>query len=110
MAGTIFVTYENAVALSSIVFDRLGDAIRRHFGADERAVATQVYWHHDEGGMSAISADGLHPDEFSVFVRAVRGAHKEARTADDFSLYKEYWDELEGLIVMDPRYDPAAVP
>jgi hypothetical protein len=40
----------------------------------------------------------------------VRGAHKEARTADDFSLYKEYWDELEGRIVMDPRYDSAAVP
>lgn len=104
MAGTIFVSKDLRLAVSSRQFDYLVQYIRSAFAADESDVEGVIFEPMDEGGMDFISASALSKGDFGRFASAVVRAHKSA-SADKsgFLTYGHLWAELEQLLHSDSR-------
>lgn len=103
MAGTILVTDERGLAISTVEFDYLVECIRGAFLQEDQSVAELVYEPLDEGGMTFISAVELDELSYPVFAETVWRAYVASKGTASFSRFEARWKELLEIIEQDPR-------
>ena len=100
MAGTILINETAAVALNSIGYDRVIEAIREEFSEGDADVRSAIYEGNDVACMSFISVIDQGDAGFRVFQNAASAAYDKA--ALDGQTFDE-WDELMSKLAADPR-------
>ena len=73
MAGSIIISKDVQVLLSTSQFDYLVERVRRQFESSDLHVKDKVYFPMDEGGMTFISAEPLDAQGFTAFSKADNG-------------------------------------
>lgn len=100
MAGTILINDVESVALNSIGYDSVIEAIREEFSEDDADVCSAIYESNDLACMSFISVIDQDDAGFRTFHSAARAAYRKA--AREGRTFTE-WDELMAKLVADPR-------
>ncbi|MBU0600798.1 MAG: hypothetical protein KKD25_00135 [Gammaproteobacteria bacterium] len=103
MAGTILISDDQGLAISTVEFDYLVECIRGSFLPEDQSVAELVYEPLDEGGMTFISAVELDEHSYPIFAETVRRACATSRGAASFSRFEARWKEFLEIIEQDPR-------
>ncbi|MFZ6759284.1 hypothetical protein ACO0K9_18930 [Undibacterium sp. Ji50W] len=103
MAGTIFVSKDVRVSVSTNQFDYFTERVRSGFSDSEKVFMGQIYSPMDDGGMMFISAESQDIEGFNIFLKAVQKARKKSASEKNYSVYQVLWDELESKILSDPR-------
>ena len=84
MAGSIFISKELRLPVSTLQFDYLTERIRRAFDADGERFRRQIFAPEDEGEMKFISAENEDGEGVRAFYRAVVSAQSKAATEDGY--------------------------
>jgi len=104
MAGSIFVSSETLLSLSSVQFDYLVEKIRAVALEVDKTYWSQIFEPMDEGGMSFISLEQQDISGFSVFCSAVTLAKEKSEAASAEGHYLALWNRLTTLLQQDSRY------
>jgi hypothetical protein len=104
MAGSIFISKELRLPVSTRQFDYLVKHLADAFLSEEQNIREQVFRPLEEGGMDFITAEGLSESEFGRFCAAVDRANRHAHSEKEFPVYQQLWDELLKRIHADIRF------
>lgn len=104
MAGTILISDQSIIDLSTKDFDYFSERIRADFPADKQDLAEDLFSPIDEGGMAFISLIDASEEIFSAFCTAVFAAEKRAKVEQKFPLYSSQWDRLLNALQDDSRF------
>jgi hypothetical protein len=105
MAGSIFVSKELRLPVSTMQFDYLVKHIADAFLPEEQGIRAEVFQPLEEGGMDFISAKALSASAFGKFSAAVERAHQSARLEKEFPVYQQLWNELLERVHADTRFN-----
>jgi hypothetical protein len=103
MAGTILIGHESAIALNSIGYDRIIEAIRDEFPTSETALLKAIYEPSDVAHLNFISLREQDKAGFRVFYSAALAAFN--KTAGEGQTFPE-WVELIDKLRADSRCEP----
>jgi len=104
VAGSIFVSKELRLPVSTQQFDYLIERIRPAFSANSQSSLRRIYSPMDDGGMSFISAENEDGDGFKSFFQAVAKAKLEASSESSLDAFIHLWNDLLDKIRLDPRF------
>lgn len=104
MAGSIIISKDVRVPLSTNQFDYLVERVGSQFGPLDMRVKEEVYFPMDEGGMMFISAESLNAQDFAAFSRAVMKARVAAQAEASFSTFESVWALLLERLRQDARF------
>ncbi len=104
MAGSILISDQVGIALSTRDFDYLVERIRVEFPLNDRRWASEIFEPMDEGGMTFISLIDCSGDGFCSFFNAVLLAKKKAEDVEGYLFHAAQWEELLSSLRSDPRY------
>ncbi|WP_124922062.1 hypothetical protein [Burkholderia stagnalis] len=103
MAGSIVISKDVRVPVSTSQFDYLVSRIGDQFGLSDIWVKDEVYLPMEEGGMSFISTESLNSNGLSIFLTAVTRARTASQAEESFPLYENVWDQLIDKLRQDTR-------
>ncbi|VWB21972.1 hypothetical protein [Burkholderia diffusa] len=103
MAGSIVISKDVRVPVSTSQFDYLVSRIGDQFGLSDIWVKDEVYLPMEEGGMSFISTESLNSNELSIFLTAVMRARTASQDEGSFLLYEGVWNQLVEKLRQDAR-------
>ena len=105
MAGTILISDEKGLAVSTKDFDYFTKRIEVPLANLDQVLFDEVYAPYNEGGMTFISAEELGKKSFGIFSQAVKKAYFDSTKEECFVKYQELWDELIKIVQEDERCD-----
>jgi hypothetical protein len=100
MAGTILINETGGVALNSLGYQRIIEAIREEFSEGEADVRSAIYEGNDLACMNFISVKEQDAAGFQIFERAALAAYEKAEQHGQ--TFAE-WDELMAQLAADTR-------
>ena len=104
MAGSIFLSKELRLPVSTQQFGYLVERIRPAFDTDEQEHLREIYSPMDEGGMNFISAEHEGEAGFKALFYAVVKANSIAASEDNYGSFAPLWSDLLAKIRVDPRF------
>ena len=104
MGGSIFVSEDRSLDMSTVDFIDFAERIRRELSAEEASALAPAYEAMDEGGMTFLSVDELDAAAFRIFVDAAGRARARAMTDGSFATRAAHWQALIGMLEADARY------
>src|SRR5882762_3030379 len=104
MAGSIFISKESRLPVSTQQFGYLVERIRVEFDAEDQPFVREIYSSMDDGGMSFISAENEGYAGFEAFFRAVAKAKLKASVESNYDAFVQLWNDLLTKIRVDPRF------
>jgi hypothetical protein len=103
MAGSIVISRNARVPMSTGQFDYLVSRIGDQFDSSDVWVKNEVYLPLGEGGMRFISAESLNSNELAIFSTAVMRARIASQDEGSFLLYESVWNQLIEKLRQDAR-------
>ncbi|WP_157099196.1 hypothetical protein [Novosphingobium rosa] len=100
MAGTILIDRDNGVALNSVGYHRILEAVRAQLNSEDARSTEGVFAPNDLEGMSFISLVEADTPTFRCFHSAAIAAYSGA-TESGYTFTE--WDELMEKLKRDPR-------
>jgi len=104
MAGSIFLSKELRLPVSTQQFGYLVERIRTAFDADAQACLREIYSPMDDGGMNFISAENEGEAGFEAFFRAIVRANSAAASEGNYEAFAQLWADLLAKARLDPRF------
>lgn len=103
MVGSIVISKDVRVPVSTSQFDYLVSRIGDQFDSSDMGVKNEVYLPVEEGGMSLISTESLNSNELAIFSTAVMRARAASQAEESFLLYENIWNQLVEKLRQDAR-------
>ncbi|WP_175818888.1 hypothetical protein [Burkholderia sp. BCC0419] len=103
MAGSIVISKDVRVPVSTDQFDYLIGRIGDQFDSSGMQIKNEVYLPVEEGGMSFISTESLDSNDLAIFLTAVMRARTAAQAEGSFLLYENVWNQLVEKLRQDAR-------
>ncbi|WP_279610789.1 hypothetical protein [Burkholderia stabilis] len=103
MAGSVTISKDVRVPVSTIQFDYLVSRIGDQFDSSDMWVKDEVYLPMEEEGMNFISTKSLNSNGLSIFLTAVMRARAASQAEDSFPLYENVWNQLVEKLRQDTR-------
>ncbi|WP_280118954.1 toxin-immunity protein system imunity protein CdiI [Burkholderia pseudomallei] len=103
MAGSIVISKEVRVPVSTSQFDYLVGRIGDQFHSSDMWIKDEVYLPMEEGGMSFISTESLNSSGLSIFLATVMRARAASQAEESFPLYENVWNQLVEKLRQDVR-------
>ena len=104
MAGSIIISNDLILSVSTWQFDCIESQIRSELKLIDQSVFEKVYSPLDEGGMNFISAESLSANEFGDFVQAVMKAVERVKKNPHDQDLLSLWEDLLGKLRADARF------
>lgn len=104
MAGSIVISKDVRVSVSTGQFGYLIDRIGGRFDSSGMHVKAKVYLPMDEGGMTFVSAESLNPSELVIFLKTVVQAKNASQNEESFAMYEDLWNQLIEKLRQDARF------
>lgn len=102
MAGSIIVSEETLIPLSTMGLYYLIERIRLEFDEEDEAFKSEIYETLDKQGMPFIVLRGQDRKRFNAFARATKRAYDKEHHETSFS--ELLWGNLTRKLTSDPRY------
>lgn len=104
MAGSIFISKEIRLPLSTQQFDYLTERIRGAFYIEDQSHLRSIYTPMDDEGTNFISAENEEKTGFKAFFKAIARAKSNAQLEENYKIFGQLWDELLNKVRSDPRF------
>ena len=104
MAGSIFVSKQLRLPLSTQQFDYLVERIRIEYGQADQARMQAIFSPLDEEGMNFISAESQDDAGFKAFFDAIVRAKERSSLRSEDAPFVALWDELLDKVRLDSRF------
>ncbi|MFZ6768543.1 hypothetical protein ACO0LM_15905 [Undibacterium sp. Di26W] len=106
MSGTIFISEQKSVTISTISFDYLLENMRDFFQGDDKRFADDIYEQMDKQDCTFVYLDKQQKEGFNAFARSMLNMFKEHKSEKFCISRKATWEELIELLKTDSRCDP----
>lgn len=103
MAGSIIISKDVRVPVSTSQFDYLVGRIGDQFDSSGMRVKDEVYLPMEGGGMTFISTESLDSNGLAIFLAAVMRARTASQVEESFPLYENVWNQLIEKLRQDAR-------
>nr|WP_269112903.1 hypothetical protein [Burkholderia territorii] len=103
MAGSIVISKDVRIPVSTSQFDYLVGRIGDQFDSPDIWVKDEAYLPMEEGGMSFVSTESLNSNGLSIFLAAVTRARTASHAEDSFPLCENVWGQLVEKLRQDTR-------
>lgn len=102
MAGSIIISVNLGVSMSSVVFDHVVEETRKEFAESEKKIMEDIYGPYDHQAQMFINLNGQPAEVIRAFLRATSAA-KAKGAQDGYALPQNDWSELCEKLSRDPR-------